>query len=81
VVDFYLIIEDRVRNVGLICKGALLVPSRVHYCHDSCFTSRCFLFADFAQLSVFSPIMAEIMLGKSSLLGDMGDYDYSSLSL
>jgi hypothetical protein len=29
---------------------------------------------------VFSA-MAEIMLGKSSLLGDMGDYDYSSLSL
>jgi len=25
--------------------------------------------------------MAEIMLGKSSLLGEMGDYDYSSLSL
>jgi len=25
--------------------------------------------------------MAEIVLGKSSLLGDMGDYDYSSLSL
>ncbi len=22
--------------------------------------------------------MAEIMIGKSSLLGDMGDYDYSS---
>jgi len=78
--DFYLRIEDRVGNVGLICKRALLVPSRVHYCRDSCFTSRCFLFADFAQVSVFSP-MAEIILGKSSLLGDMGDYDYSSLSL
>jgi len=31
-------------------------------------------------VSVFSA-MAEIMLGKSSLPGDMGDYDYSSLSL
>ncbi len=30
-------------------------------------------------MSVFSA-MAEIMLGKSSLLGDMGDYDYSSLA-
>jgi hypothetical protein len=34
----------------------------------------------FYPVSVFSA-MAEIMLGKSSLLGDMGDYDYSSLSL
>jgi hypothetical protein len=25
-------------------------------------------------------LMAEIMLGKSSLLGDMGDFDYSSLN-
>jgi hypothetical protein len=25
--------------------------------------------------------MPEIMLGKSSLRGDMGDYDYNSLSL
>jgi hypothetical protein len=49
VVDFHLIIEDRVGNVGLSCKHVLLVQSRLHYCHDSCFTSRCFLFADFTQ--------------------------------
>ncbi len=30
--------------------------------------------------SVGGSAMAEIMLGKSSLLGDMDDYDYSSLS-
>jgi hypothetical protein len=31
--------------------------------------------------SVGVSAMAQIMLGKSSLRGDMGDYDYSSLSL
>jgi hypothetical protein len=46
---FHLTIEDRVGNVGFICKRVLLVPSRLHYCHDSCFTSICFLFADFTQ--------------------------------
>ncbi len=49
VVDFHLIIEDRVGNVGLISENVLSVPSRLHYCHDSCFTSRCVLFADFTQ--------------------------------
>jgi hypothetical protein len=46
-VHFRLIIEDRVCYLMSIGKHALLVPSRLHYCDDSCFTSS--LFADFTQ--------------------------------
>ncbi len=46
-VHFLLIIDDRVCYLTLIGKHALLVPSRVHYCDDSCFAT-C-LFADFIQ--------------------------------
>ncbi len=78
-VDFHLIIEDRVGNVALICKRVLLVPSRLHYCHDFCFTSRCFLVADFTQCPCLA--LGRDHVRKSSVLGDMGDYDYSSLDL
>jgi hypothetical protein len=46
-VHFLLIIEDRVCYSTLVGKRALLVPSRLHYCDDSCFTS-C-LFPDFTK--------------------------------
>ncbi len=46
-VHFLLIIEDRVCYLRLIGKRSLLVPSRLHYCDDSCFTRS--LFANFTQ--------------------------------
>jgi hypothetical protein len=46
-VHFLFIIEDKVFYLTLNGKHALLVPSRLHCCHNSCFAS-C-LFADFTQ--------------------------------
>jgi len=46
-VHFLFIIEDKVFYLTLNGKHALLVPSRLHCCHNSCFAS--FLFADFTQ--------------------------------
>ncbi len=61
VVDFHLIIEDRVGNVGLIARHVLLVQSSLHGCHDSCFTSTRFLFADFTQCLYLAHHVAQVI--------------------
>jgi len=66
-VRFLVIIEDRVCYLTLIGKHTLLVPSRLHYCDDSCFTT-C-LFADLAQCPVsLCRFIAEIMLQGTKFL-------------
>ncbi len=60
-VDFHLTIEDRVGNVGLIGRHVLLVHSRFHHCHDSCFTSTRFLFADFTQCLYLAHHVAQVI--------------------
>jgi hypothetical protein len=61
-VDFHLIIEDRVDNVGLIGKHVLLVHSRFRRCHDSCSTSTRFLFADFMHCLYLAHHVAQVIV-------------------
>jgi hypothetical protein len=63
-VYFLLRIEDTVWYLTLIGKHGLLVPSRLHYCDNACFT--CFLSADFTQCPC-GAFIAEIMLQGNNL--------------